>query len=109
MTSGLSRLATINYAAVGLCWVFCPCITAGCPVEKTAASDRIQCHSHQVQCITCLVSLSGSDQNSVIISDGTSLRHNLLPRTSGNLQNTAVEHDCNALDIAQQHGHYFSI
>lgn len=35
---------------------------------------------------TCLVSFPGSDHISVMISVGTSLRHNLLPRTSGNLQ-----------------------
>ena len=38
--------------------------------------------------ITCLVSLSGSDQNSVMMSEGTPRRHSLLPRTSGNLLTT---------------------
>ena len=43
-----------------------------------------------------------------MMSDGTSLRHNLLPRTSGNLQNTALEHESSASDTAQQHGHHFT-
>ena len=43
-----------------------------------------------------------------MMSDGTPLRHNLLPRTSGNLQETALLSESSASDTAQQHRHQFT-